>query len=122
MIKGIGIDIVEISRVKDMNRRYGERFRRRFFCKEELEMLPKLNPDTYFAGRIAAKEAVYKALSPDIGLRWKEIIIKEDEKGKPMVSLSGDTLRFARKKGIKRIFLSISNERFYVIATAIAEV
>jgi len=119
MIIGIGIDVLEIERVVDMLQRYGERFRKRLFSSEEMEIVKNL--PHRMAGRIAGKEAVYKALSPrEMGLRWKEIRILEKD-GKPVVSLSGKTLKVFEEKGIKTLHLSISHTSNLAIAVAVAE-
>lgn len=119
MIFGIGIDVLEIDRVMDMFERYGERFKKRFFSEEELYLLDDIA--SKMAGRIAGKEAVYKALSPQIGLRWREIGILED-KGKPIVRLSGKIRKFSEEMGVKKVYLSISHTSNLAVAVAVAEV
>jgi len=119
MIVGIGIDVLEIERVNDMLKRYGERFKRKFFSSEEMDIVKELPQK--MAGRIAGKEAVYKALSPsEIGLRWREIKILE-KNGKPVVSLSGKTLEVSNEKGIKALYISISHTSNLAVAVAVAE-
>lgn len=120
MIGGVGVDILEIERVEDMLRRYGERMKKRFFNEDEMTSLPE--GVHHMAGRIAAKEAVYKALSPSgLGLRWREIIIF-GETGKPFVKLSGKTEEAAVKMGMRTIHLSISHTSSFAVAVAIMEV
>ncbi len=119
MILGLGIDEVEIERVIDMLERYGEKFKKRFFSDEELHIVG--NFPQKMAGRIAGKEAVYKAISPgQIGLRWREIKILEKD-GKPVVFLSGKTREISEKTGIKNLHISISHTSTLAIAVAIAE-
>jgi len=119
MIRGIGIDVVEIERIIDMLERYGERFKKRFFSPEEISIVDGLPQK--MAGRIAGKEAVFKAISPsEIGLRWREIKILEKD-GKPVVSLSGRTFKVSQEKGIKTLHLSISHTSNIAAAVAVAE-
>lgn len=111
MVTGIGTDIVENARF--LNRE--ERFLKKIFTAYELEVLEKrANKSEYLASRFAAKEAVSKALGSGFsGLSPLDIEIREDEKGKPYVLLS--------QPREEKLFLSISHEKDYSIAMAVAE-
>lgn len=113
----IGVDIVYIPRVKALLDRFGRRFINRVLTEEEM-----LREDyAYIAGRIACKEAVFKAVSPPLGyIRWKEIEVLSD--GRPGVKLNGSIKEFAEKKGMRAISVSLSHDGDYVIAFAVVEV
>jgi holo-[acyl-carrier-protein] synthase len=103
----IGIDIVEISRIKELYERYGQRFLNRILHKEEIDII-KSKKDIFptVAGRFAAKEALVKA-SGDKTLNFNSICVLNDKDGKP----------FFKKMG--QFELSISHERNYAVAMVI---
>lgn len=121
MIKGTGVDIVEISRIEEAAGASG-RFLKRVFTDAEL---------TYCSGgkrrwaslaaRFAAKEAVSKALGSGIGrVRWNDIEIVNREDGKPQVLLHGEASRLAAQMGIAKLEVSLSHSREYAVAFVIA--
>lgn len=119
MIKGIGIDIVEIKRIEKALKTTP--LLERFFTKAEaLELTGKLI-HVHAAGKFAAKEAVVKALGTGFsGFKWTDVEIIKAPSGKPSVKLKGRALDTARKKGIDKIHVSISHSREYAAAQAIA--
>ena len=121
-VKGIGIDIVEISRIeKALNRR--RHFAERLFTPGEIDYCLNRNcPAKHFAVRFAAKEAVAKALGTGFrgGVSWREIEVLRDGYGRPMVELSGQTAKVAALKGHDLILLSVSFDRERAIAVAIS--
>lgn len=121
-IKGIGIDIVEIGRIKKIYNLYPQKFRTRIFTQEELSYCDrKSNPFPHLAVRFAAKEAVAKALGSGIrGISWKEIEVKKGEKGEVNINLGENARRLAENLGINKIMLSLSHSREYAVAQAIA--
>ncbi|MFT6077146.1 MAG: holo-[acyl-carrier protein] synthase [Myxococcota bacterium] len=100
MIIGIGVDIVEISRIKDSIERFGEKFVERVFTKGEiLNAEKKANQNikiSYYAKRFAAKEAFSKAIGLGIGrgINFTDIEIINDEKGKPKIKLASNAKSF----------------------------
>jgi holo-[acyl-carrier protein] synthase len=120
----IGVDIVSIERIskkiKDKNNRFVDRVYTNFekkYCKN------KENISYHFAGRLAAKEAVSKALKipwDERGINWKDIEIINDKNNIPDVILYGDVKLIADEKKIKDIKISISHEKEYAVAFAIA--
>lgn len=119
MIQGIGTDIVEVARIRGSIERHGIHFLNRLFTQKEQDYCKKFRDSAiHFAGRFAAKEAVAKALGSGFGseLSWQEIEIENDEKGKPLVHLSG---RLEKKC---QVHLSISHCDSYATATAILTV
>lgn len=115
MIKGIGIDIVELNRIKQAFER-NERLKERILTRNELaqfEQLSQKRKIEFLAGRFAAKEAFSKAYGTGIGrdLSFQDIEITNDERGKPYVV----------KPEFGRIHLSISHSECYAIAQVIIE-
>ena len=79
MITGIGIDVIENSRIRDSLERFGDRFLSRIYTEAEKEYCSKCsNPEIHFAARFAAKEAAFKALGTGWGGggKWKDIEVK----------------------------------------------
>ena len=117
MIKGIGIDLVDVgsfSKIKD---------RSRIFTEGEISYCSSKNDDNlHFAARFALKEAVYKSLgiseerSPD----WREIETVKTEGNKIKVTLSGDMARIASEMKIQRIESSISHIKDTAVAVAVS--
>ena len=88
MKRGVGIDIIEVKRISEMLEKYGDRFLGRILTESEIDYCRKFSkPDLHFAGRFAAKEAYSKAIGTGIGkdFSWKDIEIKNDERGKPFI-------------------------------------
>ena len=122
MIIGVGVDIVEIRRIKDAIER-NDSFIEKLFNKEEIEYLKSrgLRPE-YVAGRFAAKEAVSKALGTGFrGFNFRDIIIDRTTLGKPIVELKGKAKIIAEKNGNYKIHLSISHGEDNAIAYVVLE-
>ncbi|AKL96766.1 holo-[acyl-carrier-protein] synthase AcpS [Clostridium aceticum] len=121
MIKGLGIDIIEIHRIEEAVRR-NPRFLKRVFTQEEIILFEeRSNHPSTIAGFFAAKEATVKALGTGIrGLAWCDIEVKKDALGKPLIKLHNNALKVAYSKDIKEIWISISHSRLYAVAQAIA--
>jgi holo-[acyl-carrier protein] synthase len=122
LIIGVGIDIVEIRRIKDAMEA-NSRFLEKIFTTTELEYLKSRNlrPE-YVAGRFAAKEAVAKALGTGFrGFEFKDIEIDRTTLGKPIVILKGKAKLIAKKEGQYNIHLSISHGEDSAVAYAIFE-
>lgn len=111
----IGVDIVEIDRIRNLYERYGQAFLHRILTEAEAQQcLAKPDPVASLAGRFAAKEAISKALGTGLaeGLTWHAIEVLNNEAGKPEVTLHG-------YPGI-RISISISHDRHSAVAMALA--
>ncbi len=124
MIKGTGIDIVEIERLKSSIDKYGDAFLEHYLTRQEIECLPSGQQRLQScAGRWAAKEAVAKALGTGFGAEceWHDICITNNDSGAPSVQLSGNAARTAASLGIQQIHITISHENKYACACAIAE-
>jgi len=124
MIIGIGIDIVEISRIREMLMRHDCAFTQKIFTKNEiLEAEKRSDHAIYYAGRWAAKEACSKALGTGFGenCSWTDVNIENNDAGKPIISLWGNALALAEKLEINFIHLSISHEKEFACANVILE-
>lgn len=121
MIIGIGIDIIEIDRIKKAIQK-NNRFLERFFTVDELNLLASKNyRPSSIAGFFAAKEAVVKALGTGFrNMKWQDIEIDQDNLGKPFVKLHNNSKKIAYSKGIEEILLTISHSRENAVAQAIA--
>lgn len=121
MIAGIGVDLVEIERVKKAISRYPRFLPRLFTADEQCYCLSKARPYLHFAVRFAAKEAVLKAMGTGFrGVKWTDLEVKRDSLGKPYLSLSGEAQLLAKEIGISEILISLSFSHENAIATAIA--
>lgn len=120
MFKGIGNDIIAVSRIEEVIARHGERFLTRTFTEKEREYCERHRDSTrHYAGRFAAKEAIVKALGTgfieEVG--FLDIEIVNDSLGKPIVTLSP---RLREMVGEIDLSLSISHCKEYATAVAIA--
>ena len=114
-----GVDLLEISRLRDAITTHGERFLQRIFTERELEA--NAQKVESLAGRFAAKEAVAKALGCGIGdVAWKEIEILRAKSGAPQLVLHGAAEKMAREKGLKEWSVSLSHSQSHAIAMAVA--
>ena len=113
----LGIDIIEVSRIREVLEHFGPRFVGRVLTPTEAAYV-RGRPET-FAGRWAAKEAVSKVLGLGVrGVGWREIEIVRLPTGQPAVRLNGRAQRRAEQLRLGRIAVSISHERSYAIAIA----
>ena len=111
MIRGIGTDLVLVSRIEAVLTRQGERFARRILTADEFERFAAHGqPARYLAKRFAAKEAILKALGTGLagGLSWQHMQIDRDELGAPQVVLSGVAADKLAAGGGGRMLLSLS--------------
>ncbi len=100
---GVGVDLVDLERVARLLSNKGEHAMQKFFTDEERAYLATRPDPTGHAGaRIAAKEAVYKALQSLPGARgvgWREIEVTRDDDGRPAIRLHGLAARLAEANG-----------------------
>jgi len=115
MISGIGIDIIELDRIRHAVLRK-ERFIERILTEKEKELYMKYEREhrkvEFLAGRFAAKEAFAKATGKGIGkLSFQHIEILPEQKGAPAIKVQG--------YDSKNIFLSISHSKHYAVAQVV---
>lgn len=123
MIVGHGIDIINVNRVDRLLARFPEKFSRRIYTAEEISYCQQQSvPGESFAARLAAKEAIYKVMSPCLEvLRWREINITCKNGGKPKVELRGRTNLVSQEMRITNWQISLSHEKEFAVASVIAE-
>jgi holo-[acyl-carrier protein] synthase len=111
----IGVDIVDIDRVRKIIERWGETFLKRVFTPEELNLYRRRNSS--LAVRLAAKEAVLKSLNAcNKGISWQDIEVLTEDKGKPVVILSGKAKQAAQELAIEELAVSLSHSDNYAVA------
>ncbi len=112
MIKGLGIDIIEIERIAKAIEKKG--FIERIFTRNER---PAAANVTHYAGRFAAKEAVVKALGTGFrGITWQDIEVLNDSLGKPYVTLSPE---ISKRFDNPQLLLTISHNKSSALAVCI---
>ena len=126
MILGIGNDIVSVERVENLLNKFGERFIKKVFTKEEeTRSLKNFKPAASLAKRFAAKEAAWKALGDErqIGINWKDMGVRNNKSGKPFLELTGKAAEQLKnltpENMVARIDLSLSDELLYAQAFVI---
>ncbi|MEZ4518291.1 MAG: holo-ACP synthase [Chloroflexota bacterium] len=114
-----GIDMIEIDRIARALDRFGQRFCDRFFTPQEQAYCD--NQPARLAGRFAIKEAVGKALGTGIGdIRWVEVEVISDDRGKPHLVLHGDARELAQQAGLTEWSISMSHTNSHAIGFAVA--
>ena len=114
----VGIDVIEIERVRRVLARHPQRFLARVFTPEEVAFCRGRVPE--LAARFAAKEAVMKALGTGArGLAWREIEVLPNRRGKPLVYLHGNALKRGEAIGIRGIDISLTHSHDLAIAAVV---
>ena len=121
----VGIDMVEITRIERVLKRYGDRFFDRVFTAAEIAYCRGRSAE--LAARFAAKEAVSKALGVGMrmiardGIDWKDVEVIGDLRGKPLVRLYGRAAERAGELGLTEWAISLSHTREHAIASVVAQ-
>jgi holo-[acyl-carrier protein] synthase len=124
MVLGVGIDIVDIARVRRLMERWQDRFLRRVFTDGELDYaLRRHDPAEHLAARFAAKEATLKALGTGLsmGVRWREMEVRRARGQRPTLALSGRTAALGAARGIRRLHVSLTHDAGLALAQVLAE-
>jgi len=119
----VGIDLIEVGRVRKVFEKHGERFLRRVFTEKEVQQCRRAGTvrATRLAGRFAAKEAISKALGTGLhGLAWREMEVVQLRSGRPTVTLYGNARRRAEFLGLGAFDVSIADLAEFSIAVAVA--
>ena len=120
---GVGVDLVEVARVRKMLAEKGAQVFDRLLTPDEAEYCrSRPDPTEHVAVRLAAKEAVYKALQGSEaarGIGWREIEVVRAPDGRPDVVLSGVAARRAAELGVRRVLLSLSHTHEAAVAMAV---
>jgi holo-[acyl-carrier protein] synthase len=120
-VRGIGVDIVRIGRMRDVIARWDERFLRRVFTPGEIAYCrSRRDPVQHFAARFAAKEAGLKALGTGLrlGVNWRELEVRRERGQAPTLVLSGRSREIGRARGGERMLLALTHEGDYALAQA----
>ena len=120
-IRGLGVDIVEIDRMKAALERRPQ-MRERLFSEAERAYCDKRKkPEIHYAMRFAAKEAVLKALGTGFsGMRFRDVEVMRDESGRPVPILHGRAADLAALRGVVEMHLSLSFTHTTAVASAVA--
>jgi len=122
-IIGLGIDLVDIPRVDRLLARHGARAMEKLLTDSEIAYVQGMaRPTPHLAARIAAKEAVFKALQPLPGaasVSWHDLEVTRDPGGRPRMSLLGRAATLARRHGPLEVHLSLSHAQATAGAVAI---
>ena len=123
MIYGIGIDNIEVNRVK---KQFDEDngFKEKIFTSKEIEYCEtKANRSLNYAARFAAKEAFFKALGTGWrnGMAFNEIEVVNDDLGKPLICLYGKTKKIVEENNLTNIQVSLSHIKDFATAVIIIE-
>jgi holo-[acyl-carrier protein] synthase len=114
----VGIDVVEIDRIRRVLKRFSERFLERVYTPAEVAVCCGLIHE--LAARFAAKEAAMKALGTGArGLAWREIEILPNRRGKPLLYLYGRARERAEEIGLHSLDVSLSHTRRHALAIVI---
>lgn len=122
MIKGIGIDLIEVERIENALIKYGERFLKKVFTESEIQYCESYKNSKYihYAARFAVKEAFSKAIGTGLcsGFRLNCIGIKNELNGLPKIELF-ESLK--EKYSTYRIYVSLSHIKNLAVAVVIIE-
>jgi holo-[acyl-carrier protein] synthase len=122
MVLGIGTDILQIQRIRDILEGDSDSFvNKGFTIKEREQASDRPDPVSYFAMRFAGKEAVFKCFGIHGNIRLSEIEILDAETGQPQVTLLGKFREIAAEKGVRDVQISLSYENEYAVAFAVAQ-
>lgn len=115
----IGVDLIEIARIKRTIEDFGDRFLNRVYTERERDRYR--NRISELAARFAAKEATSKALGTGIvGIRWREMEVVSNRRGKPVLVLHGQAAERAKLLGFTDFSVSMTHSRTDAMAFVVA--
>lgn len=125
MIVGVGIDLVEIERLRGTLARFGQRFESRVFTELERAYCRSQSESCVvsLAGRFAAKEAFVKALGTGVaqGISWQDVAVERGAAGRPILLITGEAGKLANAAGVLHAHVSFSHTATHAIAVVILE-
>ncbi|WP_147821548.1 holo-ACP synthase [Salidesulfovibrio onnuriiensis] len=123
MIKGTGLDIVEIDRIKTLWEKHGERFSRKILTDAEMTQLPRKHPVPRLAALFAGKEAAVKALGTGFarGVHFHCVEILHAPSGKPEIHFLDKGLDVMKELGALQAHISLTHEKGHAAAVVILE-
>lgn len=125
MIVGLGVDLVDIARVRRLIEQRGDRAMARLFTEGEREYAGyRVEPARHLAARIAAKEAAFKALAGNDlarGIGWRELEVFSRSDGGPLLRLHGRAEARASELGVTAVHVTISHTDTTAVAVVVLE-
>jgi holo-[acyl-carrier protein] synthase len=122
-VRGVGIDAVEVDRLRQALARRPSLAERLFTDDERAYAARASDPGPHLAARFAAKEALSKALGVGIGaVSWRDVEVVRDDSGAPSLLLAGEAARLAARAGIGSWHLSLTHTDALAMAVVIGEV
>jgi holo-[acyl-carrier protein] synthase len=124
MIVGIGVDVVEVSRIRETLEKQGDRFLRRIYTDvEKAYCNARRDPVPHYAVRFAAKEAALKALGTgwSRGIRWQDVEVRREEGKAPTIVLYGEAEKVCNSLGASSIQVTLSHSRDSAVAVVTLE-
>ena len=125
MIKGIGIDLIDNSRIQVLHEKYGQIFAKKILSESEMIGFKKSrSPVSYLAKHFASKEALSKALGTGLyrrGIFPANLTVDHDDAGKPFFIKNDSLLEVLKSISASNIFLSISDTNSHSTAMVLVE-
>ena len=122
IVRGIGVDLVHLPRMRAIIERWQDRFLQRIFTEHEIAYCQtRRDPVPHFGARFAAKEAGLKALGTGLGLgaRWRELEVRREHGQAPMLVLSGRCRELGLTRGGDRMLLALTHDGDYALAQVV---
>lgn len=122
-IVGVGVDLCEVRRIRELSERYGERFLQRIFTDAELDRCHGRRRFDCLAGRFAAKEAALKALGTGLsrGIAWRDVELVRGESQRPTIAFHRAAAAIHRLLGGGALHVSISHDGGHAVAVVVLE-
>lgn len=123
MVLGIGMDVVDVNRIRGVVESHDGFVTRVFTAGERGHCSQRTDPYPHLAARFAAKEAVFKAFGTGWsgGLRWTDVSVENGPGGRPSIRLEGRAKRIASEMGVTRVHVSITHTDTYAGAQIVLE-
>jgi holo-[acyl-carrier protein] synthase len=124
VIVGLGVDIVDVARIRALAERHGDRFLERIFTAGERRYsMSRTRRHEHLAARFAAKEAALKALGTGarLGLRMTDVEVVNGPMGEPGLKLSGEAARRASRLGVTVAHVTLTHADAYAAAVVVLE-
>ena len=123
MVVGLGVDIVEVDRIRKALENQPKMVQKVFTAQEAEYCTTRKNQYQHFAGRFAAKEAALKALGTGWaeGIRWRDVEVSSEPSGQPYLHFHGKAEEVFESLSAGNAFLTITHARTYAVAVVILE-